>query len=391
MFENLPTEVVILIADFCDVPSCSALSRTNRRYHEALHKALLRRGQRLRNPSVLGWFALKGKPMGDIQTFINDIAFHGLDVSHLEDKSLEPADPGEKESRDSVSGQERPVIDTRPICALSRLTENPSVFGVVIRYFEHERDILDFLAVHQHCKLDLSQSEWDEIGVRSPLVVAVSREFETVTSLLPMPPQNTGPLSWDISVHRLVQDVIEHGRRNILEILIDRGASLEFPDRETHALHHAAVYGQKDIVKFLIDRGFNVNLLDRKGHTPLSKLLKSTTCCPMRRDCMALYLLERGADTHIGGLSGEGQSLHAAVAGGLHLTAVNLLEHGAIIPEALKMSVAKSLVRNDGRFLTPRGRGYTKSSHGREFLNALAHRGYFVEEIAMYLLDSEKN
>ena len=59
------------------------------------------------------------------------------------------------------------------------------------------------------------------------------------------------------------------GFKDIVELLIAKGADVNAKDNWNWTPLHSAVYGHKDIVELLITEGANVNARDGGGRTPL--------------------------------------------------------------------------------------------------------------------------
>jgi ankyrin repeat protein len=69
-----------------------------------------------------------------------------------------------------------------------------------------------------------------------------------------------------------LHDAALGGQREIIEMLLDRGAELDARDEESGAtpLYNAASWGKLEVVRLLIEKGADVNARNKAGKTPLS-------------------------------------------------------------------------------------------------------------------------
>lgn len=70
--------------------------------------------------------------------------------------------------------------------------------------------------------------------------------------------------------HLIVDAAAEGGHKEIVRLLLDRGAT----DRKDHALAIATLSGKKRVVKFLIKRGANLNSDLEGGYTVLARTIQ---------------------------------------------------------------------------------------------------------------------
>ena len=63
-----------------------------------------------------------------------------------------------------------------------------------------------------------------------------------------------------------------NGNKNVMQLLLDRGAELNAVDQDGWTpLHGATLHGHKDVVQLLLERGADPNIATRPGrHTALS-------------------------------------------------------------------------------------------------------------------------
>jgi ankyrin repeat protein len=66
-----------------------------------------------------------------------------------------------------------------------------------------------------------------------------------------------------------LQRAVDCGFRDIVDLLITKGADVNAKDNGDWTPLHSAVYGHKDIVELLISKGANVNAKDGNRRTPL--------------------------------------------------------------------------------------------------------------------------
>ncbi|MGC2422756.1 MAG: ankyrin repeat domain-containing protein [Nitrospirota bacterium] len=112
---------------------------------------------------------------------------------------------------------------------------------------------------------------------------------------------------------------VENGHRNIVELLLEHGASLE-ADRDKSPLHAAAEKGYKDIVELLLDKDADIEASDAIEHdTPLTYAVSNG-----HYDTAEL-LLNRGADPN-------DSLVQAIIEDDLYMVKL-LVNHGAIIDE----------------------------------------------------------
>lgn len=116
----------------------------------------------------------------------------------------------------------------------------------------------------------------------------------------------------------------EGGNTEIVKLLLDHGADLAASSYQGTALHRAAMYGQLEVVKLLVQRGADVNQdAELGGWTPLHATAWSDSAE------VAEYLVAQGADVNHRLLRGGGTPLHeTTMKGGVNVARV-LLAHGA--------------------------------------------------------------
>jgi ankyrin repeat protein len=89
---------------------------------------------------------------------------------------------------------------------------------------------------------------------------------------------------------------VRKGRKDLVELLLDAGASVHVKDeQESTALMKAAFYNDKDMVELLIDRGADVHAIDMEGETAL------TIAAEYSGKEIVKMLLDRGADVNATG------------------------------------------------------------------------------------------
>lgn len=97
---------------------------------------------------------------------------------------------------------------------------------------------------------------------------------------------------WSIpGTHHIIDAAAERGHKEIVRLLLDRGAT----DRKDHALTIASQAGKKRMVKFLIERGANLNSDLGGGYTVLARTIKWNG--PNSPEMVKL-LLDSGASFH---------------------------------------------------------------------------------------------
>lgn len=77
---------------------------------------------------------------------------------------------------------------------------------------------------------------------------------------------------------RAIQLAAKLGNRDVMELLLDRGADIDTRDK---ALHLASMDGNEEVMQLLLDRGANIESNDNKGRTPLywAILNGESDCC----------------------------------------------------------------------------------------------------------------
>ena len=112
---------------------------------------------------------------------------------------------------------------------------------------------------------------------------------------------------------------VRKGLHDTVELLIESGADIPFPD-----IHFAAFQGDVSKIKDLIQRGANVDEKDRRGKTPLFFAV-----CGGQREIVE-FLLSNAADVNVKDLDGITPLHHSASCGNLKMTEL-LLAKGADI------------------------------------------------------------
>lgn len=112
------------------------------------------------------------------------------------------------------------------------------------------------------------------------------------------------------------------GHLKCTELLLQRGAKVEFSNGTTSPLHHAAYGGHLEVVKLLLAKGLKVNCQDPEKATPLHKAAYNGHLEVVK------LLLENKADIHLRDEEGS-TALHKAAYSGKVKVVSFLLEHGA--------------------------------------------------------------
>lgn len=80
----------------------------------------------------------------------------------------------------------------------------------------------------------------------------------------------------------------------IVRLLVDKGASVFFPDYQQRTpLHEAAFYGHMNLVEYFLFKGHPIDAMDSFGQTPLFRAVEAG------RDEIVQYLIERQASTNV--------------------------------------------------------------------------------------------
>jgi ankyrin repeat protein len=121
------------------------------------------------------------------------------------------------------------------------------------------------------------------------------------------------------------------GRREIAELLLEKGADIDKGDNENDApALFQAVFGlEPEMAAFLVERGADVNRKTRPGMSPL--MLASTS----KQAGIAAMLLERGADVAARDEEGRTPLMYAATSGSQEIVGF-LLDRGALADEISK-------------------------------------------------------
>jgi len=144
------------------------------------------------------------------------------------------------------------------------------------------------------------------------LIVAVEKGHRNIVSLL---------LDRGADVSKVVKGTtalitaVEQGHQDIVSLLLERGADVSKVVRGTTALNRAAFKGQQDIVSLLLDRGADVNMVVHDTTALVTAAEKGL------QDIVSL-LLDRGARVNM--VVGDTTALITAAAGG-HQDIVSLL------------------------------------------------------------------
>ena len=106
------------------------------------------------------------------------------------------------------------------------------------------------------------------------LVVASSTAVEATTAPQPCPsPRNDAPGNGSM------RDFIYNGDIDAVRACLDRGTSVDHANENGHtALHDAACWGRRDIVSLLIARGADLQARDRYGYTPAQWVAAQSSC-----------------------------------------------------------------------------------------------------------------
>lgn len=88
------------------------------------------------------------------------------------------------------------------------------------------------------------------------------------------------------------------GNRNMVQLLLDRGANPNFRDNDGRtSLHHAVAGGRDAIVLLLLEKGGDVGIVSKRGMTPLGLCRMKDTTTPLERQ--TITQLERVASRQL--------------------------------------------------------------------------------------------
>jgi ankyrin repeat protein len=103
--------------------------------------------------------------------------------------------------------------------------------------------------------------------------------------------QNIGTIHNTVNRH-LLHDALRSEYADVVNLLLTHGYDINITeDNDTTALHLSVRYHKIKITELLIEHGANINALDGYNYTPV------LYCCNRE---IRKYLLENGADVHIG-------------------------------------------------------------------------------------------
>jgi len=168
----------------------------------------------------------------------------------------------------SIGGSDLPVGTKKSVVLYARklevwpfLTDNEVITRVKQRKLDNISRRLDFLAdetVDPNERITKA-AVWHMLFPTSELPVA---SYQKRTELLNMK---------DKEGRTLLHLAVESADRDIVELLLNKGAKLDEKDDESGftALHHAARLGNRNAAELLIAMGADLNAKDKQGHTPL--------------------------------------------------------------------------------------------------------------------------
>lgn len=141
-----------------------------------------------------------------------------------------------------------------------------------------------------------------------------SGDRAAVASIIDADPRAAGAVANNVSA---LMTALYHGRRELAELLIERGARVAF--------HEACALGDIATARGALDRDPSlVNQLSRDGFPPLGLAIF------FRHPALARFLVERGADVNLPASNAQRVApVHSAAAVSDRETMALLLEHGA--------------------------------------------------------------
>ncbi|XP_070176880.1 ankyrin repeat domain-containing protein 50-like isoform X2 [Littorina saxatilis] len=109
-------------------------------------------------------------------------------------------------------------------------------------------------------------------------------------------------------LEKLLGLAVEHGHRDIAEVLLIKGANPNQCYRSKPLLHLSLSLGHHDVASLLVEREADVNMIDSKGETPIFAALASNSS---QMNGVIDDLVSRGADVKHRSLTGR-QPIHCA-------------------------------------------------------------------------------